>query len=344
MAAADDRDTSAGPAAATFAALPAFPEPPGVAGPFCGVAGGELLVAGGANFPGRPPWDGGTKVWHDRIAALDAPEGRWRMLQGSLPRPIGYGVSATWNDAVACAGGSGPDGHHADAFIIRRDGDRAVIEPLPSLPASIANATGLVHGSTLFVIGGSIAADATTASSDVWTLDLAAQGDARRWRPFAALPGPGRMLACCGLLGSRLAVFGGTALRATSGGAAERMPLTDGFAIDLTAPETGWAPIAPLPRPLIATPFPAVPVGRGILLALGGDDGVRPPAGPAAHRGFPREILAYDFAADHWTVGGTVPETSVTTCVVPWRGRFVVPSGEVRPGVRTTAVWAATPR
>jgi N-acetylneuraminic acid mutarotase len=346
MATAGVGDTSGGTddAAATFAALPALPEPPGVAGPFCGVVGGELVVAGGANFPGRPPWEGGTKVWHDRIEALASPDGRWRTLQGVLPRPLGYGVSATWNDRLACAGGSGPDGHHADAFLVRRDGDRGVIEPLPSLPATIANATGLAHGSTLFVIGGSTTADATAAESTVWTLDLAARGDALAWKPFPALPGPGRMLACCGLHGDRLVVFGGTALRAAAGGTAERVPLTDGFAIDLAAPDAGWKPIAPLPRPLIAAPFPAVPAGGGILLVLGGDDGVRPAAGPAAHRGFPREVLAYDSSADRWSVRGTVPETAVTTGVVPWRDRFVVPSGEVRPGVRTTAVWSATPR
>jgi N-acetylneuraminic acid mutarotase len=328
----------------TFRSLADYPEPPGVAGPFCGVAGGQLLVAGGANFPDRPPWEGGRKVWHDRIVALDSPEGRWRALEGSLPRPLGYGVAATWREALVCAGGSSEAGHHRDAFLIRRDGDRAAVEPLPPLPAAIANATGLVRGSTLYVIGGTTTADATAAESAVWALDLAATEDAREWRRCAPLPGPGRMLAGCGLLGDRLVVFGGTALRPGRDGAAERVPLTDGAIIDLADPGSGWRPIAPLPRPVIAAPAPAIAVGDGTLLVLGGDDGVRPAAGPGAHTGFPREMLAYDVTADRWSVRGAVPETAVTTGVVPWHGQFVVATGERRPGVRTTAVWSAVPR
>jgi hypothetical protein len=37
---------------------------------------------------------------------------------------------------------------------------------------------------------------------------------------------------------------------------------------------------------------------------------------------------------------GPVP---VTTPAVPWRGGVVLPSGEVRPGVRSPAVWFAVP-
>ena len=47
--------------------LPALPpgagqtEQIGVAGPFAGVHGGALIVAGGANFPQAAPWKGGAK-------------------------------------------------------------------------------------------------------------------------------------------------------------------------------------------------------------------------------------------------------------------------------------------
>ena len=43
---------------------------PGVAGPFAGVHGDALIVAGGANFPDKMPWEGGTKVWWDDIWVL----------------------------------------------------------------------------------------------------------------------------------------------------------------------------------------------------------------------------------------------------------------------------------
>src|SRR5690554_4213129 len=58
--------------------LPAIPDAAGLAGAFSGVSNGALLIAGGANFPGGMPWEGGAKAWHDEIYVLDSPEGAWR--------------------------------------------------------------------------------------------------------------------------------------------------------------------------------------------------------------------------------------------------------------------------
>jgi len=43
----------------------------GLAGPFVGVHGDALLVAGGANFPDLPPWRGGKKVWWNDVYMLE---------------------------------------------------------------------------------------------------------------------------------------------------------------------------------------------------------------------------------------------------------------------------------
>ncbi len=72
---------------------------------FAGVSGGALVAAGGANFPDRKPWEGGKKVWYDTVFVLEKPDGQWKVA-GKLPRPLGYGVSATWRDRVVCVGGS----------------------------------------------------------------------------------------------------------------------------------------------------------------------------------------------------------------------------------------------
>ena len=37
---------------------------------------------------------------------------------------------------------------------------------------------------------------------------------------------------------------------------------------------------------------------------------------------------------------GEVPATQVTVPAVAWRGRHVIPNGEIRPGVRTPEVWS----
>jgi len=72
-----------------------------------GVSNGALLVAGGANFPGKKPWEGGAKVWYDTVYVLESPSAKWQVA-GNLPRPLGYGVSVTHNGGLICAGGKRP--------------------------------------------------------------------------------------------------------------------------------------------------------------------------------------------------------------------------------------------
>src|SRR5690606_22493000 len=93
-------------------------------------------------------------------------------------------------------------------------------------------------------------------------------------------------------------------------------------------------------RPVAAAPSPA-PVVNGEILLLPGDDGSLAGFQPVAgHPGFSRRMLAYDIRRDAWREAGEAPFALVTTSCVAWRGRLVVPGGEVRPGVRSPEVWA----
>lgn len=57
------------------------------------------------------------------------------------------------------------------------------------------------------------------------------------------------------------------------------------------------------------------------------------------HPGFSRDVLAYDPERDRWEVVGTTPATpQVTTVAVRWGEEILIPSGEIRPGVRTPAI------
>ena len=95
--------------------LPPLPDALGVAGPFAGVSGGVLLVGGGANFPGKMPWEGGKKVWHDEVYALVDAKSSWKLV-GKLPHPLAYGVSITTPAGVVCIGGSDADRHYSEVF------------------------------------------------------------------------------------------------------------------------------------------------------------------------------------------------------------------------------------
>ena len=173
--------------------LPLIPNALGVAGAFAGVSGDALLVAGGANFPGKKPWEGGSKVWHREVFVLEKPDGEWLR--------------------------------------------------------------------------------------DAWRY----------------------------------------------------------------TPGKGWKRLADLPHVAMAAPSPA-PVVNGRLLVIGGDDGAQVNALPDQHKGFRHDVLAYDPEFDRWESMGDAPFAHVATTAVMWKQRIVIPSGEVKPGIRSPEVWSARTR
>ena len=63
------------------------------------------------------------------------------------------------------------------------------------------------------------------------------------------------------------------------------------------------------------------------------------------HQGFGRDVLAYHTVTDTWVKVDRAPgRGQVTTPAVRWGESVVIPSGEIRPGVRTPRIWKASPR
>lgn len=169
-----------------------LPDREGFAAMFAGVSDGALLVAGGANFPGKKPWEGGMKAWHDTVLVLEKPEGAWRVA-GKLPRPSGYGVSVTTPDGVLCVGGSDARRHSAGAFLLQWSDGKLRCRRMPPLPAPCANMCGVLVGRVVYVAGGTDSPLATNALRTFWAFDLSAKRP--RWQALEPWPGPGRMLA-----------------------------------------------------------------------------------------------------------------------------------------------------
>jgi N-acetylneuraminic acid mutarotase len=316
--------------------LAPLPDPLGVAGPFAGVTNGALLVAGGANFPRGYPWAGGAKVWHDTVWVLPTPGGLWR-VGGVLPRPLGYGVAVTTPAGVLCVGGSDAQRHWADCFRLTWANDRLSVDPLPALPRALASLCGALVGATLYVAGGSATPDAVETSRACWSLDTSRPGAG--WQELPPCPGGGRMLAVAAGLASGFCLAGGVDLSAGPDGKPVRRYLRDAWCYQ---PAGGWRRLADLPWPVCAAPSPGPVVSPTRFLVLGGDDGSKLGFQPVqAHPGFNRRVLCYDAAAGRWTEQGELPAAQVTTTMVVWDGRIVVPSGEVRPGVRSAQVWTS---
>jgi N-acetylneuraminate epimerase len=314
--------------------LAPLPAAKGVSGIFAGTSQGMLLVAGGANFPAQPPWEGGRKVWYDTVYALARPDAAWQVV-GQLPRPLGYGVAMNAMDGVVCIGGSDAARHYADVFLLRMKHGRSVIRPLPALPVTIANACGAMIGDTIYLAGGNEAPQATTALDLFLALNLSERDP--HWRRLPTWPGPPRMMATAGACDGAFYLFSGVRLTAGPDGKPARTYLRDAYCY---TPGKGWRRLTDLPRAAAAAPTPAPEHGK-TLVVLGGDDGThvgfQP---PAKHPGFSREVLAYRIPADAWTVLGSVPAARVNLPAVTWQGNLVLASGEVRPGVRSPQVWS----
>lgn len=315
--------------------LPDLPNRLGVAGPFAGTHNGVLIVAGGANFPDSPPWEGGTKVWYDSVFVLERPESNWKEV-GRLPRPLGYGVSLSTDRGIVCIGGSDFMHHHADCFLLRWESGELKTQWLPSLPKPCANFSGAMIGSTIYIAGGIETPTATSAMKTFWSLDV--NDRQATWKELEPWPGPARMLAVTAVLDNSFYLASGTDLTSDEQGKPVRKYLRDVYCY---RPMHGWKPLADMPRPAVAAPTPAPVLAESSFLILSGDDGSLVHFQPmSAHPGFPKSILAYEMASDCWKELGEVQAGHVTTSIVRWNGGFVIPSGEVRPGVRSPVVWS----
>ncbi|MFM8571924.1 MAG: hypothetical protein ACKOAU_10035 [Pirellula sp.] len=326
-----------------FTKLADYPNALGVASPFAGQSGACLLVAGGANFPDKKPWEGGKKVWHDEVYALDEPHGQWRQV-GRLPRPLAYGISANWKDGIICVGGNDADQHVKDVFTLRYRDSELIIESLIDLPVPLANACGAIVEGFLIVTGGIDQPTALECQKRTWALDLRAIGAndlELHWRELDQFPGDPRMLATAAGFRNALWVIGGVALHAGADDKPVRKYLADcwKFELDPVSLSGHWVRQADLPSGLAASPGPAMVDGKRLWI-LGGDDGLQIGALPSEHRGFSKKILGFDFEANRWTESSQeLPFSRVTVPMTPWRGGWLIPSGEAKPGIRSSEVW-----
>lgn len=316
--------------------LPPLPDREGFAGMFAGNSGGALIVAGGANFPDKRPWEGGTKTWYDTIWALEKSDGEWKKI-GALPLPLAYGGAVSFHDEIVIICGSNSEGHHADVFSLKWSGNKLITKKLSNLPMTCANfCTALVDGK-IIVAGGIEKPDAVKALHTAWSLDLAHPEEG--WKQLEPWPGKERMLAIAASVDGAFYLLSGAALHAGKDGKPERDWLKDGFRYTFAK---GWEKLPDLPRVAVAAPSPA-PIVEGGPCIISGDDGSKFGFKPEVkHPGFPKDALWYDAKANQWKSLGPVPFSRATVPCVPWQGGFVIPNGEERPGYRSNEVWWLT--
>lgn len=320
--------------------LPDLPDALGVAGPFIGVHNDVLIVAGGANFP-RPVWDN-DKQWHDQIyVCRRTSDGfRWQSA-GQLPRAVAYGASVSTPDGVICIGGNDADTTFAEVFRMSWDRQREeiVLTDLPSLPTPCAYGAAALMEDTVYLTGGQSKAGLDSAMSGFWSLDLdpdaAAEG---AWTKRPDIPGRGRAfhLAVSQHNGYHDCIY---VISGRQQNGDQVRFLKDVW--EYCPAEGLWRQRHDAPACVMAGT--ALSIGQSHIFVFGGADGRlfhRTDELRDQHPGFPKRTYAYHTITDRWVEAGPAPANHVTTTAVRWGDRVIIPSGEVRPRVRTAAVRA----
>ena len=326
---------------------------PGLAGAVAGVHHDVLLIAGGANFPDTMPWFGGKKKYQDVVYIFTkSDDGKLRFLrQWKLPVPLAYSAVASTPQGIVFAGGENQNGLRSQAGMLQWNNDSIHIRPLPDLPFALTNAAMTVHHNIVYLAGGETTTDALAS---FFCLDL--NDTANGWRQLPALPQPTSHAVLVATSNSVYLIGGRKKNKNSTSDLYASV-----YAFDIKG--NTWRAKQSLPYALSA--------GTGLQLddqtiyLFGGDrgetfrntetligqinaevDSVRKEALNQAkiklqstHPGFSREVLAYNLQKDEWKKIDSIPfVVPVTTAAIRWDDDIVIPSGEIRAGVRTPQV------
>ncbi len=337
---------------------------PGVAGPFAGMHGKTLIVAGGANFPGAMPWHGGNKVYHTEIFLLNLPSAieDWKTVQGGegLPRPVAYGASASVSAGLVCMGGETENGMTDEVFIISVAGGTPFITPLPPLPVQLSGAAAASEGSVVYIAGG---VTPYGSSKALWSLDTEKVGAG--WKKLSDLPLP--------LINSVMTAVPGKdpslwLLGGRTRGPGDDLSLIRSEVFRYSLADDRWTLEGDLSdgREILklAAGTGATVTGKKIAV-FGGNDGsvfnrvesilsemtreadtlrqteIRKEyiSLQESHPGFSRDVILYDTETGKCSRIGEIPgPAQVTTAAVETPWGIIIPTGEIKPGIRTPEV------
>ena len=334
----------------------------GVAGPIVGVLQNKLIVAGGANFPEKMPWLGGKKFYYNDLFVFEKNKNKvsvtFKKIQ--LPDNIAYSASCVTPLGIVYAGGENELGLSDKVNIIKwdKESNTITITNLPHLPESLTNASLACIDNTIYLMGGETVSNTTNQfiSLDLEHLD-------HGWNQFPNMPKPLSNLVSVAHFSNdykQLFIIGGRAKQKNG----ISIFSSDVYCFDLETKK--WHIKQALPY--------AISAGTGTLFAekyillFGGDKGDRFNKVESqiskinaatdtviknsliqiknnlleSHPGFSREILLYNIQTNQWITNGTIPfTTSVTTNTVQWNDEVIIPSGEIKAGVRTPRIIAA---
>ena len=317
----------------------------GVSALYAGVLDGQLVMAGGCNFPHVPVADGGKKVFYDGIYVANLSDEatlEWKQV-GLLPEASAYGVTVPVGDRLICVGGNTAERSLSYVFQLTLKDGMVQMDALPSLPVTIDNMAGALLENTVYIVGGNVNG---VPSSKVYSLNLADL--TAGWKEEVAVPGNSRVQPVCAAQGGKLYVWGGFS---TAGEGREATLSVDGYAYNPTSKE--WKQVA-TPTDETGTPVSlgggvALPMGEDAVLCAGGvNKDIFLQALQGIHKGkeyltrpvewyqFNRKLLKYDVNKDAWTCLGDFEQGArAGAAMVSDGSSYYIINGELKPGIRT---------
>ncbi|MGN6295618.1 MAG: hypothetical protein ACTHM7_02450 [Ginsengibacter sp.] len=338
----------------------------GLAGAINGVDNEVLIVAGGSNFPDKLPWEGGKKVYYDRIFVLEKKGNKYcwnKKVKSVLPEPVAYCGNTSTSSGIVYVGGENKNGISDKCFLLNwnKDENAVVVKSLPSLPLALTNVAVTNMDDVVYAVGGD---EQKNSSGAFFRLDLKDKN--LHWERLLDFPIPlanATAVAQNSKSGRKIFVIGGRSK--TSSGISDLHHTT--FAFDLENQK--WEKCADISDGKIITNLSSasgMALGDHEILITGFDNGktfhqietwisqiVQAKTTEEKqklieqknnlsihHKGFDKSLLLYNTNGDAWTKIGELPfPAHVTTTDVKWGDKIIISNGEIKPGVRTPDVW-----
>lgn len=339
----------------------------GLAGAINGVNNDVLIVAGGSNFPDKLPWEGGKKVYYDKIFVLEKNgyEYSWnKSLKSVLPESIAYCGNTSTPSGIVYVGGENENGISNKCFLLRWNKKENVVDakPLPDLPLAVTNIAVTNIDDVVYAVGGD---EQNNSSNSFFSLDL--KDENLHWQKLPDLPvalANATVVAQNSKSGKKVFVIGGRSK--TPSGISDLHNTVFRFDIQ----KNKWKRCADISKGAHTTNLSAaggVALGNNEILITGFDNGktfhkietliskiseAKTPEEKQkltkeknnlsiCHKGFDKSLLLYNTNSDAWTKIGELPfPAHVTTTDVKWGNQIIISNGEIKPGVRTPDVMA----
>lgn len=335
----------------------------GLSGAYIGTVGHSVILAGGSDFPGLKPWEGGRKEYYDDIYVLTGKgENLSCALSGTkLPCPLAGGCSASDGRVLYCFGGETGSRRSEAVYSIKFSGDMLQVDSVSVLPQDFVPVSAVFHKGNIFVHGtlseGGNALYRFSASSFKWhRLAGCPDRTISQGAPFVYQHN-GKEEAMY-LIGGRGYDKDGLYL---SSSIWEYLPTHDKWNRKTDITVNGEV------SSLMYSA--AVPYGSAHIIVFGGDDGkefsrrlslekqimecgrkdvadslkAELVEANTGHAGFVNKVFAYHAITDTWTElcesGTPIP---VATSASVSDGTVIIPSGEIHPGVRSPGILEAT--